>query len=442
MRKPIIDISIVKERLNKIKPLFEDSALILFSHPEYVRNNDVHHPYRQDSNFFYLTGFEEPGAIFVWRPGQTPETVLFVRPKDPEMETWNGFRYGTQLAGQVFQMDAVYEVDSFEDVAPRLLKDVRTVFHGMYQDKNNDDRIQKVLEKTKDATRRSGKGFLSIKDPVSVLGDIRLFKSAQEIENLKVAGELSANAHISLMKAIEPGMNERELHGIFIREIMAQGAAREGYGTIVASGNNATTLHYVFNDDECKDGDLILVDGGGEYNYYTGDITRVFPVNGKFTDVQKRIYNKVLDVQKKLIDMIKPGNTRKLVSDAAVEMLTQVMVDEGLLSGSVSDNIENRNYTKYYPHGFGHWLGMDVHDSGRVDVGGESRSFEAGMCLTVEPGLYVPLDDMTAPEELRGIGIRIEDNILVTSFGNENLTKGVTKEVDEIESIMQQSYLG
>lgn len=440
MRKPLIDISIIKKRLENIKPLFEDSALVLFSHPEYVRNNDVHHPYRQDSNFFYLTGFEEPGAIFVWRPGQTPETVLFVKPKDPEMETWDGFRFGTELSARVFQMDAVYEVDAFEKEAPKLLKDVRTVFHNQYRDVKNDARMQEVLQKTKNSTRRSGNGLLSIKDPNSVLGDVRLLKTEEEIELMKVAAQLSANAHISLMKAIEPGMNERELHGIFIREIMAQGASREGYGTIVASGNNATTLHYVFNDDECADGDLILIDGGGEYKYYTGDITRVFPVNGKFSEVQKRVYNKVLDVQKKLISMTKPGTLMQELHDASAEMLTQVMVDEGLLTGTVAENIDNSNFRKYYPHGVGHWLGMDVHDCGRANVNGESRKLEAGMYLTIEPGLYIPKDDMTAPEELRGIGIRIEDNILVTTFGNENLTQGVPKEVDEIESIMKESY--
>ncbi len=442
MRKPLIDISIIKQRLENIKPLFEDSALVLFSHPEYIRNNDVHHAYRQDSNFFYLTGFEEPGAIFVWRPGQTPETVLFVRPKDPEMETWDGFRFGTEMSARVFQMDAVYEVDAFETEAPKLLKDVRTVFHHQYRDVKNDARIQTVLERTKNAARRSGNGLLSIKDPNSVLGDVRLIKSEKEVEFMKVAAQLSANAHVSLMKAIEPGMNERELHGIFIKEIMAQGASREGYGTIVASGKNATTLHYVFNDEDCADGDLLLVDGGGEYKYYTGDITRVFPVNGKFTEVQKRLYNQVLDVQKKLIAMTKPGITLKQIGDAATEMLTKVMVDEGLLKGSVAENIKNSSYKKYYPHGFGHWLGMDVHDCGRATINGESRMLEAGMCLTVEPGLYIPQDDMDAPEALRGIGIRIEDNILVTTFGNENLTESCPKEVDQIEAIMQESYLG
>ena len=210
----------------------------------------------------------------------------------------------------------------------------------------------------------------------------------------------------------------------------------------MAGGNSATTLHYVFNDQSLVDGDLVLVDAGAEYNYYTGDITRVFPVNGKFSDVQKRLYNKVLDVQKKLVAMIKPGVTLKQVSELSVKLLTEVMVDEKLLSGSVDENIKEENFKKYYMHGFGHWLGMDVHDAGRTNEDGKSRAFEAGMCLTVEPGIYIPAADESAPAELRGIGIRIEDDILVTQFGNENMTEHVPKAVDEIEAIMSEHYRG
>ena len=442
MRKPIIDMSTIKSRLDRIRPMFEDSALILFSNPEHIRNNDVHHSYRQDSDFFYLTGFEEPGSIFVWRPGKSPETTLFVRPKDPNMETWDGFRYGVENTARVFQVDACFEIDQFDKEAPSLLKEVRTLFHKLYFNEKNDRVIEAALKKTKSLTRKSGSSYLSVKDPSSVLGDFRLLKQDDEIALMKKACEITAQSHIELMKAVKPGMNERELEGIFIREIMARGAARQGYPSIVAGGNSATTLHYVFNDQSLVDGDLVLVDAGAEYNYYTGDITRVFPVNGKFSDVQKRLYNKVLDVQKKLVAMIKPGVTLKQVSELSVKLLTEVMVDEKLLSGSVDENIKEENFKKYYMHGFGHWLGMDVHDAGRTNEDGKSRAFEAGMCLTVEPGIYIPAADESAPAELRGIGIRIEDDILVTQFGNENMTEHVPKAVDEIEAIMSEHYRG
>lgn len=441
VRKPNIDMAIIKDRLERIRPMFEDSALVLFSHPDYVRNNDVHHEYRQDTNFYYLTGFEEPGAIFVWRPGQTPETVLFVRPKDPKMETWEGFRYGVQLTPSTFQVDACFETEAFAEQAPGLFKDVRTVFHRMYAHPENDRLIEEALKSTKALTRRSGNGYLSIKDPSPVLGDFRLIKEDNEVQLMRKACEISAQAHVELMRAVRPGMNERELQGIFIKEIMARGAARQGYPCIVAGGDNATTLHYVFNDQPLKDGDLVLVDAGAEFNYYTGDITRMFPVSGKFTEPQKRVYNKVLDVQKKLVAMIKPGVTLKQVSRHAIQLLSQVMIDENLVSGSLDDVIAEEKYKKYFMHGFGHWLGMDVHDAGRTNENGQSRTLEAGMCLTVEPGIYIPANDETAPEELRGLGIRIEDDILVTQFGNENMTEGVPKDVDEIEALMANKVL-
>ncbi len=438
MRKPLVDISIFKQRRDTLSSHFGDGALVLFSSPEYIRNNDVHHPYRQDSNFFYMTGFEEPGAIFIFRPGKSPETTLFVRPKDQLMETWEGFRFGVQMAGEAFGIDACYEVDQFEDEAPKLLQEVETVYHNLFVNSNIDQQMQSVLKTTRSLQGRSGRGLLSVKDPYSIIGEARLVKSDFEIETMKKACEISADGHIAMMRAMKPGINERAIQGVFIGEIMSQGSAREGYGTIVASGSSATTLHYVFNDQPCRSGDLVLIDAGAEYNYYSGDITRTFPVNGRFSDLQKRVYNKVLKAQKKLISMIKPGVTQAAVHDSSVQMLTEIMIEEGLLQGTVQENINNLNFKKYYPHGIGHWLGMDVHDSGLYTIDGKPRPFEAGMCLTIEPGLYVPADDMSAPQELRGLGIRIEDNILITPMGHENLTKKAPKEVEEIESLMAQ----
>ena len=238
---------------------------------------------------------------------------------------------------------------------------------------------------------------------------------------------------------MQPGLNERAIHGLFIQEIMARGAAREGYGTIVAGGDNATTLHYVFNDQPLNDGELLLIDGGGEYKYYTGDITRTYPINGQFTEVQKRIYQKVLSLQKSLVAAVKPGVTMADLQEKAIETLVDVMVEEKVLKGTRAEILESKSYQKYYPHGIGHWLGSDVHDGGLAKIDDQPRSLEPGMCFTIEPGLYFPENDEAVPSELRGIGIRIEDNILVTEAGHENLTSHVPKEVDELQSIVGSS---
>lgn len=234
-------------------------------------------------------------------------------------------------------------------------------------------------------------------------------------------------------------MNEREIHGRFIYEIMKRGAAREGYGTIVAGGNNATTLHYVFNDKELKSGDLLLIDAGGEFQFYTGDVTRTYPISGKFSEDHKRVYQKVLDLQKQVIAQVKPGMQFAQLQEKTISGLVDIMLDEGLLTGLKADIIESGSFKKYYPHGVSHWLGMDVHDAGMVELGGQSRSLEVGMCFTVEPGIYVPLNDQEAPKALRGMGIRIEDNILVTEIGCENMTESAVKEVEALEGIIGTS---
>jgi Xaa-Pro aminopeptidase len=250
------------------------------------------------------------------------------------------------------------------------------------------------------------------------------------------ACEISSEAHVEVMRATKPGVNERALHGVFLRAIMERGCAREGYGTIMASGNGATTLHYVFNDQPCRAGDLLLVDAGGEFNYFTGDITRTYPVSGKFNPTQKRVYQKVLDLQKQLVAAVRPGTTRDLLQKQCIAGLTEIMIEEKLLTGRKEELIEKREFAKFYPHGVGHWLGMDVHDAGVIDINGEPRPLEPGFVLTIEPGLYVPENTPGVPDELRGLGIRIEDNILVTETGHENLTAKCPKEIDELEALI------
>lgn len=435
-RKPQYDISIFKKRRERIAKHMEDSAMVIFSNPEFLRNHDSGYEYRQDTNFFYMTGFEEPESVFVFRPGKKPETVLFVRPKDPLRETWDGFRYGPEAAKKEFGIDQVYLIDTLDEKLPELINDVKQVYFRLKQHDHHDKIFLKALEKSKQLFGRSGRGVLPVVDSAEFLGEFRLYKEQIEIDWQRKACEITALAHLETMKFVKPGLNERQIEGYIQYQFKNKMSARQGYNAIVASGKNATTLHYVFNDQECKAGDVILIDAGAEYNFFTGDITRSYPVNGKFTSVQKEFYNHVLTVQKNIINMVKPGIAHKTLQDTTIEMLTTAMLDLKLLKGKKEELIKSLAFKKYYPHGVSHWLGMDVHDAGLYQVKGESRKIEAGMIFTIEPGLYVPYDDEEAPKELRGLGVRIEDNILVTEKGFENMTAACPKEPNDIENLM------
>jgi Xaa-Pro aminopeptidase len=438
MRRPNLDMNVFIDRRAQLSALARKSAVIIASHPERVRNNDVHFPYRQDSCFFYLTGFEEPESILVFRPGQTPETILFVRPKDVERETWDGFRYGPEGTEREFKIDKVYLISEFDKMIVSLLRPVEKIYYRLGIDHEFDQKILSVLGQVRSHQGRTGAGHLPLLDAWELIGELRLKKSPYDVATMRKACEISARAHVEAMRATRPGINERELQGVLIASFLRQGAAREGYNTIVGSGDNATTLHYVFNDQECKDGDLLLIDAGAEYQYYTGDITRTFPVNGKFSAPQKRLYQGVLDLQKSLIASIKLGGQLRTLQETTIEHLTDLMIELKILTGSRSQLIESLAFKKYYPHGVSHWLGMDVHDTGLHSVGGEPRKLEPGMAFTVEPGIYIPAHDTSAPAEYRGIGIRIEDNIVVTPTGCENLTASCPKEINELESIIGQ----
>lgn len=428
MRKPRENMDFFKQRRKNLSQIIgENSALILTANPEYIRNNDVHYSYRQDSNFYYLTGFEEPESILVFRPGQKQESILFVREKNVERETWDGFRFGTQGAKAEFHMDEVYDISKFSEIVPSLLLDINKLYYRFFHFKDYDDLVRKSLLDLKDLRRRSGTGNLPIEDSYQIIGEMRIKKSNHEIDHMRKAAEINAYAHSEVMRAIHPGINERALHGIFIKSIMEKGAEREAYGGIFASGNNATTLHYVFNDQICQDGDLFLIDAGPEFNFYASDVTRTYPVNGKMTVVQNRVYTRILDIQKNVIAKVKPGVTMQELQNEAISDLVDLMLSEGLLRGNKQEIISNQEYRKYYPHGIGHWLGMDVHDAGLTTLGGEPRRLEPGMAITIEPGLYVPAGDDSAPKDLRGIGIRIEDNLIITDSGSENLTSSIPK---------------
>ncbi len=436
MRQSLIDPKTLEKRRQKLGEVTPGSAVIIPAHPEFIRNHDVHHAYRQDSNMFYFSGFEEPESVMVFRPGMDPEYVLFVREKNLERETWDGFRFGPDLAASAFGVDRAYPINDFERVMVELLEPVEKIYYRLNWNHEFDSRLFKVLDSMKQKRGRSGRGYPPIFDTTEVLGDIRLLKTPEEIPLIKKACEISAEAHVAMMKAVRPGTNEREIYGCFLSEIMKRGADREAYGAIVASGANATVLHYRFNDQELKKGDLILIDAGAEYHYYAGDITRTFPVNAKFSKAQKEVYEAVLNIQKKMIELIKPGIPQKSMQEECIKLAVQTLLDLGFLSGKASENIENKSYQKYYMHGVSHWLGMDVHDAGVYQFKGESRKIEPNMLFTIEPGIYVPLNDTSVPSDFRGIGVRIEDDILVTNMGAEVLTSGAPKEVSDLEAII------
>jgi len=436
MRKPTEDVRIFTERRQRIGQDLQGSALIVASHPEQIRNHDVGYPYRQDSNMYYLTGFEEPESILIFRPGLKPESAMFVRRRDKERETWDGFRYGPEGVEREFKIDKAYPIDEFMVHAPALLKEVEGVYYALYKNEEADKKIQACLERVKSMQGRTGYGLLPIHDADTFLGEYRVIKTEMELTNLREACEISAQAHLAAMRFTRPGVTERQVQGVLAHNFFMKGAAREGYNYIVASGNAATTLHYNFNDQVCKDGDLLLIDAGAEYNYYTGDITRTYPVNGKFTDEQARVYQGVLDVQKQIIDYVKPGIVFKDLHDMGTSLLTDLMLELGLLSGRKEDLISSLQQKRYYPHGIGHWLGMDVHDAGLYFKKGTPREVVSNMCFTIEPGIYIPADDTSAPQKYRGIGIRIEDNIRVTSHGCENMTSSVPKEIADIEKVV------
>lgn len=436
MRKPTENPEIFKKRRKRVLAGLNGSALIVAAHPEQIRNDDVQHFYRQDSNMYYLTGFEEPESFLMLRPGQSPETVMFVRQKNVERETWDGFRYGPAGTQKEFMIDEVYPIEQFEAKAIELLKGFETVYYRLFKNPEADHKIQSVLTQLKKASGRTGYGLLTIKDADTFLGEYRLKKDNDDLVNQRRASEISAEAHVAAMKFTKPGVTERHVQGVMSNVFYMKNSARVGYPYIIASGASATTLHYNFNDQECKNGDLLLIDAGAEYNYYSGDITRTFPVNGRFSAAQKKVYEGVLKIQKELIDYVKPGIFFKDLHEMGANRLTDLMFELGLLSGRKEDAMKANEHRKYYPHGIGHWLGMDVHDSGLYFINNEPRPLEEGMCFTIEPGLYIPADDKSAPAELRGIGVRIEDNIVVTKTGSENLTSGVPKEIDEIEKIV------
>lgn len=413
----------------------QGAVALLHSPAEALRNGDVHHPFRQSSDLYYLTGFAEPETTLVLRPGaERDRTVLFVRPRDPEREVWDGRRAGVEGAVERYGADVAYPAAELEARLPELLANVEDLYYGLGFDPSFDAVVTRTLAALRGAERRGLRPPRRVVDPRWTLHEHRLRKSDEEIAALRTAAAITAEAHIAAMRAAGDGVNEYELEALLDYTFRRRGGAGPGYNSIVGSGANATILHYIDNDQPMADGDLVLIDAGCEYQFYTADVTRTFPVSGRFSDAQRRCYQLVLDAEEEAIGMTRPGITIDDIHQRCVEILTEGMVELGLLEGPASARIAAGDYKRFYMHRTSHWLGMDVHDVGVYNQDGAARPLEPGMVLTIEPGLYIAADAEGVPDELRGIGIRIEDDILVTADGCENLTRAVPKQVDEIEA--------
>ncbi len=416
-----------------------ESGIAIFRNPdEVIRNNDAHYKYRTDSDFYYITGFSEPNSIAVFLPNHPEHKfVMFVRPRDPERETWDGKRAGLEGAINDFGADASFDIKEFEEKLPQLLKNQEKLFYTIGQYPEFDTTVITTLVSLRKKGRVGEFPPSIIVETGRILHEMRLRKSPEEMDIMRQANLISQEAHIKAMKSVKAGMYEYEVEGIIDNEFRKHGAYSSAYNSIVGTGVNATILHYVENNKQLKDGDLLLIDAGAEYGFYAGDITRTFPVNGKFSKAQKDVYQVVLDANKQATEMVKPGVRFLDIHNKAVEVLTKGMIEIGLLQGDLETLIKDEKYKQFYMHKTGHWLGMDVHDVGRYfDENNDSRVVEAGMVMTIEPGLYIQENTVGVSPEYIGIGIRIEDDILVTESGYENLSARVPKEIDEIESLM------
>jgi Xaa-Pro aminopeptidase len=420
------------------KQIGSNSIAIIATRAEMYRNRDADYKYRADSSFYYLTGFAEPEAVAVietFAEGEDYSYSLFCRERDREMEIWNGYRAGVDGAIEIYDADEAYAIDLLdEEIIDKLLNKQR-LYYRIGQQAEFDARVSQWIQEADGQQRRGGAAPAELIQLDRIVDEMRLKKSEQEIELMQIASNISAEAHTRAMQTVKPNMMEYALEAE-LNYIFGKNGCVPAYNSIVGGGENACILHYVENNKPLKDGDLVLIDAACEYEFYASDITRTFPVNGKFSPEQKALYNIVLDAQLAAIDATRIGNHYKYPHEVAVKILTQGLVDLGLLSGNVGELVESEAFRQFFMHGTGHWLGMDVHDVGAYKTGEDWRAYEAGMVVTVEPGLYVAPDDETVDAKWRGIGIRIEDDIVVTENGPLVLTKNVVKTIDDIESLM------
>ncbi|AAZ98287.1 putative XAA-PRO aminopeptidase [Thiobacillus denitrificans ATCC 25259] len=429
------DSAIHRARRERVLEQMGEGVMVIATAPEVPRNRDTHYPYRHDSYFYWLTGFNEPEAVVVLIGGKHPRHVLFCRERNEEREIWDGFRYGPQAARETFAFDEAYAYDTLQTEVPRLLENQPLLAYIIGRDMAWDTQVMGWLNVVRSKARSGVRAPDRLVDARVWLDEFRLVKDAHELALMRRAAEISDGAHRAAMRATRPGRHEYEIEAELLCAFRSGGAESPAYTSIVASGANACVLHYVFNNQPLREGDLLLIDAAAEFGSYAADITRTFPVSGRYTAAQKDVYELVLAAQRAAIDAVRPGNHWNTPHETAVRVLTQGLVDLGLLAGAVDGLIESQAYSRFYMHRTGHWLGMDVHDAGEYKLHGEWRSLQPGMTLTVEPGLYIrPADDV--PQAFWNIGIRIEDDVAVTESACEVLTHA-PKTVAEIEAWMR-----
>lgn len=416
-----------------------DAAAVIPTSTEKTRNHDCTYRFRPHSDFWYLTGFGEPGAVLVLLPKgegdeDSPRSVLFLRERDRLKEIWNGRRLGVERAPEVLGVDEARPIEELWDALPTLLKGYASIVYRTGEEPDRDRKMLEVTSRLRALARGGVVGPAALVDPAPSLHEQRLFKTEGEVALMRRAAAITAEAHTAAMAATAPGRNEAEIEALIEYTFRKNGSTGPAYSSIVAGGANACILHYVENDMELKAGELLLVDAGAECEFYASDVTRTWPVDGRFTDEQRAVYQVVLDAQVAAVDACRPGNTFLGVHEVAVRKLVEGLVSIGLLEGDVEELIEEHAYDRFYMHKTGHWLGLDVHDQGAYSDDGASRALEPGMVTTVEPGLYIAEDDETVDPKWRGIGVRIEDDVLVTEAGPENLTAAVPKTVEEVEA--------
>ncbi|NIP73443.1 MAG: Xaa-Pro aminopeptidase [Gammaproteobacteria bacterium] len=426
----------VRRRKQLMRMMGPDSVAIVPAAPQRYRNREVEYHYRQDSDFYYLTGFPEPEAVAVLVPGrEQAEYILFCRERDPAVETWTGYRAGQEGAVDTYGADDSFPLGDVDDILPGMLEDRERVYYTVGIFPEFDQRVFAWVNRIRRGSRsgsRTPDEYVSLEH---LLHDMRLFKSKAELKNMRRAAEISVRAHRHAMQVCRPSVYEYQIEAELVYEFRRSGA-EPAYPSIVGSGANACILHYTENRGRLEDGDLLLIDAGAEYDYYAADITRTFPVNGSFGRWQRALYELVLSAQRAAIDKVRPGNSWNEPHAAAVEALTEGMVELGLLKGKVPRLIRDEAYRRFYMHRTGHWLGMDVHDVGDYKVGGEWRVLEPGMVLTVEPGIYVPANSKGIAKKWWNTGVRIEDDVLVTEGDPQVLSEKLPKDIDEIEALM------
>lgn len=422
----------------KLLDALGEGIAVIPTAPEKRRNRDSHYPYRYDSYFYYLTGFQEPEAVLMLIAGEKPRSILFCREKDFEREIWDGFRYGPENAKTEFMFDEAYPISQLDELASKFMANQNRLFYTLGSDPEWDTRIAGWINQLKSQARSGVHAPTEIVDLQSRIDGLRLIKTEFEINTMRRAATISAAAHRLVMQLARPGMMEYELEAELLHEFYRKGSRSPAYTSIVAGGSNACVLHYIENNAQLKDGDLVLIDAGCELDGYASDITRTFPVNGKFTAAQRDLYELVLAAQLAAIEQVSPGKHWNAPHEAALRVLVQGFVDFGMCKGSPASVLESGDYRRFYMHRTGHWLGLDVHDAGEYKQhDGSWRLLEPGMVLTVEPGCYVrPADDV--PEHFWNIGIRIEDDVLVTPQGCDILTQEAPKTIAEIETLMAQ----